>query len=462
MTQKSYPLYSPRKTFSARKFNHKSRAGSYCASDQVSTNIIDVLRERELVDACTNESMLIEAAKTPMKVYCGFDPTADSLHLGNLLGIVVLSWFQRCGHTPVILLGGATGSIGDPSGKSLERPLLSREVIDANADNIGTDLNSILARDNLRYSRPQVMNNLDWFASISFLDFLRDVGRHARVGTMLSRDSVKSRLESESGLSFTEFSYQLLQGYDFVHLFREHNVTVQVGGSDQWGNIVAGTDLIRRIISKEVAYGVTFPLLLKSDGKKFGKSEDGAIWLSSKRLSPFKFYQYLLRTSDEDVIRLMKMLTFLPISDIEEIEKAMGKEGYVPNTAQVRLAEEITKFVHGETGLEEAKAATKGLLPGSDTKLDIDTLESLVDIVPTSEITREEAFTLTVVDILVKVGLQGSKGEARRMIKGGGVRINNIKVADEAAQLKPSDLISGRMLLLSAGKKNKFLLQVKE
>ena len=239
-------------------------------------NIIDVLRERDLLDACTNESMLIEAAKSPsgLKVYCGFDPTADSLHLGNLLGIVVLSWFQRCGHTPVILLGGATGSIGDPSGKSVERPLLSREEIDTNANNIGTDLNSILSHDNLTYSRPQVMNNIDWFANISFLDFLRDVGRYARIGTMLSRDSVKSRLESESGLSFTEFSYQLLQGYDFMHLFQEHNVTVQVGGSDQWGNIVAGTDLIRRIISKEVAYGVTFPLLLKSDGKKFGKSED--------------------------------------------------------------------------------------------------------------------------------------------------------------------------------------------
>ena len=427
-------------------------------------NIIDVLRERDLLDACTNESMLIEAAKSPsgLKVYCGFDPTADSLHLGNLLGIVVLSWFQRCGHTPVILLGGATGSIGDPSGKSVERPLLSREEIDTNANNIGTDLNSILSHDNLTYSRPQVMNNIDWFANISFLDFLRDVGRYARIGTMLSRDSVKSRLESESGLSFTEFSYQLLQGYDFMHLFQEHNVTVQVGGSDQWGNIVAGTDLIRRIISKEVAYGVTFPLLLKSDGKKFGKSEDGAIWLSSKRLSPFKFYQYLLRTSDEDVIRMMRMLTFLPINEIREIEEAMGKKGYVPNTAQVRLAEEITRFVHGETGLEEAKAATKGLLPGSDTKLDIDILESLIDIVPTLEITREEAFAVTVVDILVEVGLQGSKGEARRMIKGGGVRINNIKVADELARLEPSDLISGRMLLLSAGKKNKFLLQVKE
>ena len=318
-------------------------------------DVVDVLKERGLLDACTNEDELRKAcADGSLSVYCGFDPTADSLHLGNLLGIVVLAWFQRCGHTPVALLGGATGRVGDPSGKSAERPVLDDDTINKNTAGIKAILERVLANGALDAGADvpaaKVMNNLDWFGTMGFLEFLREVGKYARVGTMMAKDSVKTRLDSEQGMSFTEFSYQLLQGYDFCHLFKEHDVRVQVGGSDQWGNITAGTDLIRRLADKEGAWGVTFPLLLKADGRKFGKSEDGAVWLSPERLSPYKFYQYMLQSTDADVVRFMRMLTFVPLAEIEAIEAGMSAEGYVPNTAQKRLAEEVTRFVHGVRG----------------------------------------------------------------------------------------------------------------
>lgn len=447
-----------RKALTTRTF-YRLQSAVATADRECIGNVLNILRERGLLDACTSEGSLSEATQKPVRVYCGFDPTADSLHLGNLLGIVVLSWFQRCGHTPVVLLGGATGSIGDPSGKSVERPLLETKIIQSNTLKIGQNLEEVLGRES-KYPPPLVMNNLDWFADMSFLDFLRNVGRYARVGTMITRDSVKTRLDSESGMSFTEFSYQLLQGYDFMHLFQNHEVTVQIGGSDQWGNIVAGSDLIRRTVAKDSVFGLTFPLLLKADGKKFGKSEDGAIWLSSERLSPFKFYQYLLNTKDEDVLRLMKMLTFLPLNEIETYSKLMNSKNYVQNSAQVRLAEEVTRFVHGEVGLQKAITATKGLLPGSDTELDIDVLESLIDVVPTAICARTDIIGISIVDVAVKVGLRKSKAEVRRMIDGGGVRINNKKVLDVSTCISPEELIAGKMLLISMGKKNKFLIQV--
>ena len=461
-SRRSSFLWRGKKAFFRRgHWSGKARSGtvSMSADYPVNGNIISILNERGLLDACTNADMLGEVAQTPLRVYCGFDPTADSLHLGNLLGIIVLSWFQRTGHTPVILLGGATGSIGDPSGKLIERLLLDTETIYLNTNKIGKNLEEILTLDS-EQPAPLIMNNLDWFSDITFLDFLRNVGRYARVGTMLARDSVRSRLDSEAGLSFTEFSYQLLQGYDFMHLFKHHSVTVQIGGSDQWGNIVTGTELIRRIVSKEAAFGLTFPLLLKSDGKKFGKSEDGAVWLSRERLSPYKFYQFLMQTKDEDVIRLMRMLTFLPLEEIKEYEKMMDSKEYIPNTVQLRLAEEVTKFVHGADGLQQALTGTKGLLPGSDTELNIDVLESLVNVVPTALFSKAEVINAPLVDIMVNVGLRTSKGEVRRLINGGGVRVNNEKVLDSSYCIRSSDLISGRMLLISTGKKNKFLLQI--
>ncbi|EEH55802.1 uncharacterized protein MICPUCDRAFT_2459, partial [Micromonas pusilla CCMP1545] len=430
--------------------------------------VVDVLRERGLLDACTNEDELREAAGDgSLSVYCGFDPTADSLHLGNLLGIVVLAWFQRCGHTPIALLGGATGRVGDPSGKSAERPVLDDVTINANVAGIEKILRGVLANsasfappgDELKPAR--VLNNLDWFGGMGFLEFLRDVGKYARVGTMVAKDSVKSRLESERGMSFTEFSYQLLQGYDFVHLHREENVMVQVGGSDQWGNITAGTDLIRRISQRDGgAYGLTFPLLLKADGKKFGKSEDGAVWLSPDRLSPYKFYQHLLQSTDADVVRFMKTLTFVPIEEIEAMEAAMKEDGYAPNTAQKRLAEEVTRFVHGEAGLSQALKATEGLKPGADTVLDADTLEALAGDIPSAELSLGEVVGRTVVDVMAATGLQKSKGEAKRLIKGGGARVNNVKVEDEGKVIEEGDVVDGRVLLLAAGKKNKLLVRV--
>ena len=440
-------------------------AQTAASSSYADRNVVDVLQERGLLDACTNEEELRKAAgEGNVAVYCGFDPTADSLHLGNLLGIVVLAWFQRCGHTPVALLGGATGRVGDPSGKSAERPVLDEATINANTAGIQKILEGVLANSagmaGADVPTAKVMNNLDWFGSMGFLEFLRDVGKYARVGTMMAKDSVKTRLDSEQGMSFTEFTYQLLQGYDFVHLFREHDVRVQVGGSDQWGNITAGTDLIRRILAREGAFGCTFPLLLKADGRKFGKSEEGAVWLSAERLSPYKFYQYMLQSTDADVIRFMRMLTFMPIDEIAGYETAMASDGYVPNTAQKRLAEEVTRFVHGEEGLAQALKATEGLKPGAETVLDADTLEALAGDIPSAELSKDQIVGQTVVDVMAATKLQKSKGEAKRLIKGGGARVNNVKVEAEDQVLGEDDVIEGRVLLLAAGKKNKLLVRV--
>ncbi|MEW5306219.1 MAG: hypothetical protein WDW38_009075 [Sanguina aurantia] len=471
-----------------------------------SSNIITVLRSRGLLQDVTSDGLEALVSTTSVSVYCGFDPTADSLHLGNLLGILVLSWFQRCGHSPVALLGGATGRVGDPSGRSSERPVLSEEEIERNVSAIGGILKTILARNSEGLastaaaaaaaspeSHPsstgqtqqdrdrdtgssgsssgsgsasasaKVLNNLEWFGSMSFLGFLRDIGKFARVGTMLAKDSVKTRLESDQGISFTEFTYQLLQGYDFVHLYREHGVRVQVGGSDQWGNITAGTDLLRRLLGGEgieapACYGLVFPLLVDAEGKKFGKSVGGAIWLSPARLSPYKFYQYMFSTADADVLRFLKMLTFLPLERVGSVGLEMQAPGYLKNSAQRLLAEEVTRFVHGEEGLRQALRATEALKPGSSTQLDAVTLEAVAGDAPTSSLPREQVVGAGVVELLVAVGLQASKGAARKLIKGGGVYLNNQRVESESAVVDVAQLIDGRMLLLATGKKNKMLI----
>lgn len=429
-------------------------------------NVVDVLTERGLVDAITNEEELRKAAAAgTLSVYCGFDPTADSLHLGNLLGILVLVWFQRCGHTPVALLGGATGRVGDPSGKSSERPVLDDATIEGNVAGIQRILSTLLTQRGAP-TQGKMLNNLDWFGGMGFLEFLRDVGKYARMGTMLGKDSVRTRLDGD-GMSFTEFTYQLLQGYDFVHLYREHQVSVQIGGSDQWGNITAGTDLIRRMLDTvggeegaEGGFGLTFPLLLKSDGTKFGKSESGAVWLAPERLGPYKFYQYLFAVPDSDVIKFMRMLTFVPLEEIAALEAAMRDESYRPNTAQMRLAEEVTRFVHGQQGVETALKATAGLKPGSKTVLDAATLEAIADDVPNTTLPRGEVEGAALVDVLVAAGLMQSKSEARRMIKAGGVAVNNQKTTDEGAVVDGGALLDAKLMLLTAGKKNKLLVRV--
>lgn len=304
-----------------------------------------------------------------------------------------------------------------------------------------------------------ILNNYDWWKEFSLLDFLKRVGRYARVGSMMAKESVRKRLESEQGMSYTEFSYQLLQGYDFLYLFQNEGVNVQIGGSDQWGNITAGTELIRKILQVEGAHGLTFPLLLKSDGTKFGKSEDGAIWLSPVLLSPYKFYQYFFSVPDADVIRFMKILTFLEIEEIEELEREMGKPGYVPNTVQRRLAEEVTRFVHGEEGLNEALKVTEALKPGAETKLDWKTIEGIAEDVPSCSLAYDEVLNLSLVDLSVSAGLFDTKSAARRMLKQGGVYLNNNRVNKEDKRIEAVDIVD-KVLLLSSGKKNKVLVRI--
>lgn len=420
-------------------------------------NIIDILQERGFIEALSSEDIR-QLTEQPIRVYCGFDPTADSLHLGNLVAIMGLAWFQRFGHTPVAIVGGATGMIGDPSGKSAERQQLDQQTIEINLKGIQKNLESILDFQHST-AKPIILNNYDWYKDVSFIQFLREIGPLFRLGTMLAKDSVKARLQSDEGMSFTEFSYQVLQGYDFLHLHRTYGVTVQLGGSDQWGNITAGTDLIRKVTGKQ-SYGVTFPLLTRSDGQKFGKSEKGAIWLSSEKLSVYEFYQYLVRVEDADVINLMRMLTFMEMSEIRRYEELMKSADYIPRTAQKKLAEEVTRLVHGEEALKTAIRVTEGLAPGSETKLDAAVLEGLAADMPSCQLPLEKIQNKKLVDLLVDVALQPSKGEARRLIRNGGVYVNNEKIEDENCVISDELLIDHRLLLLAAGKKNKMLVRV--
>jgi tyrosyl-tRNA synthetase len=416
-------------------------------------NVIDVLRERGFIDAITSEELRTLADK-PLKVYAGFDPTSDSLHLGNLVAIMGLAWFQKFGHTPVAIVGGATGMVGDPSGKSVERQLLDEATIQKNLVGIRKNLEVVLNKGPL-----VLLNNYDWFKDFSFISFLRDVGKYFRVGVMLAKDSVKSRMSSEEGMSFTEFSYQLLQGYDFLHLYDHHNVILQIGGSDQWGNIIAGTELIRKVRGAQT-FGLTFPLLVRSDGQKFGKSEKGAVWLSPEKLSVYEFYQYLVRVPDADVIMLMRMLTFMDMEEIREYKKQMESPGYVPNTAQKRLAEEVTRLIHGDEGLEKALQVTKAASPGTDAVLNVQALEAIAQHMPNYTVSLSEFHNVKLVDFLVKLNLQPSKSEARRLIKNGGVYLNNQQTLDDQYSLTKENLVEGALLLLALGKKNKVLVRV--
>ena len=415
-------------------------------------NVIDVLAERGFIDQMTHAD-LRDRVNQPIKAYVGFDPTADSLHLGNLFPIMGLAWFQKFGHTPYAILGGATGLIGDPSGKSSERNLLDQETLSHNVRCLEAFFKKIL--DFPSGPRPVILNNNDWLGKFSLVDFLRDVGKHFRIGPMMAKEMVRTRLQGEDGMSFTEFSYQILQGYDFYYLCREHGVTLQMGASDQWGNITAGTEFNRKL-GGETLYGATFPLLTKSDGKKFGKSEEGAIWLSADKLSPYQFYQHLVRVADSDVIKLLKVLTFLEMDEIREIEAGMS----VPNSAQKRLAEEVTRFVHGEEGLQAALKVTEGMAPGSDAKLSGSVLRELAGDMPTAELPIHDVVGQKYVDIAVRVGLVTSKSEGSKLIKNGGAYLNNERVADPALTISSTDLIDHTYLLLSAGKKKRLLIKI--
>lgn len=423
------------------------------------SNVVDCLKERGLLDALTSEE-LIRHLDQPIKLYCGFDPTADSLHIGNLVGIVVLRWFQKYGHTPIVILGGATGRIGDPSGKSVERPLLDPSVIAYHVTRIRRHFETILDFFHA-HARPMIFNNDEWFSEFRLIDFLRDIGKHFRLGPLLAKESVKSRLQSEEGISFTEFSYQLLQAYDFYHLYTHQGVILQVGGSDQWGNIVEGIDLIRKLAGGQ-AFGLTFPLLTRSDGKKFGKTEQGAVWLAADRCSPYDFYQYFIRIPDADVIKLMRVLTFMDLKEIRDYEVLMRQKDYIPNTAQKRLAEEITRLIHGEEGLNKALKVTEGAAPGQDALLDVNSLRDIAQDMPHAELPFSEVIGQKFVEVAVKIGLLPSKGEAVRLVNNGGAYLNNSRIEDPHLRLSNDLLIGGEFLLFGQGKKRKVLVKVKK
>lgn len=395
--------------------------------------------------------------------YVGFDPTADSLHLGNLVPIMLLAHFQRAGHKPVALVGGATGMIGDPSGKSSERNLLDEQTLQHNLEAQKKQLAKFLDFNSNAQNCALLVNNYDWMKSISFLEFIRDVGKHITVNYMMAKDSVKNRIagDDNTGMSFTEFSYQLVQGYDFLHLHRSHNCTIQMGGSDQWGNITTGTELIRRMDTGK-AFAITCPLITKADGTKFGKSEGGNVWLDPDRTSPYKFYQYWLNTSDEDAAKYIKVFTFLSQQEIEQLIFAHNEAPHL-RELQRALAGEITKMVHSEADLNHAIVASN-ILFGKSTAEDLQQLNEkqfneIFDGVQTTTLSKNDLSTLTLVDALVgKGGFLSSNKEATRDLAANAISVNKTKV-DANFQFSEAYLIGGKYILLGKGKKTNFILK---
>lgn len=419
-------------------------------------NVVEILRGRGLVEAVTAPELEGVLTK-PATVYAGFDPTSASLQAGNLVAVMALAHFQRAGHSVIALIGGATGMIGDPSGKDQERQLLSVETVRRNADGIRENLSRFL--DFSHPSAPaRIVNNYDWLGGFSYLEFLRDVGKHFRMGTMLGRESVRARLNSAAGMSYTEFSYQMLQAYDFLHLYDTAGCTVQVGGSDQWGNITAGIDLIRRQRGAE-AYGLTTPLICDSNGQKFGKSEGNAVYLNADRTSPYAFYQFFFRSADTDVIRYLKTFTFAPLEEIAGLEAQTAAEPE-KRAAQRRLAVDVTRGVHGEAGLQSAERASAVLFGESMDGLNADELLDVFRDVPSIVLPRAQVAGAAVVALAELAGLCATRGAARRLIESGGFYVNNRRVADLAVTVGDGDLVNGRLLVLRSGKKNFYLVKV--
>ena len=411
------------------------------------SNLYDVLAERGLVSQCTDDNIRDRLAK-PVAAYCGFDPTADSLHVGSLVPIMGLAHLQRCGHKPVVLVGGATGLVGDPSGKTEARQMLSADDINANAQAIAKQIGRIVQFGNGE-TDAVLVNNLDWFGEMRWLDMLRDVGSRMSVNRMMSMESVKGRMTGDGeGISFLEFSYMLLQGYDFAHLFDKHNCTLQIGGQDQWGNIVIGIDLGRRLHDADLA-GLTFPLVTKSDGGKFGKSEQGNVWLDVNRTSVFDFFQFWRNVDDKDVGRFLGYFTFLPMDEVTALASAEGK---AINESKVRLAYEVTRLVHGEEAADQAVEQVKNAIGGQDVT---------GDAVPNGPLDASEmADGIGLIALVVKAGFAKSNGEARRLIQGGGVRLHDDKIDDPMRTVTADDVIDG-YLLVRAGKKRLFRFDVR-
>ncbi len=398
--------------------------------------------------------------------YLGIDPTADSLHIGHLVGVMMLRHFQRCGHKPLALVGGATGMIGDPSGKSAERNLLDETTLRHNQECIKKQLSKFLDFDSDAPNAAEMVNNYDWMKDFSFLAFIRDIGKHITVNYMMAKDSVKKRLSAESsvGMSFTEFTYQLVQGFDFYHLFETKNCKLQLGGSDQWGNITTGTELIRRKLGGE-AFALTCPLITKADGGKFGKTESGNVWLDRRYTSPYKFYQFWLNVSDADAEKYIKIFTFLPK---EEVEALVAEHSQAPHlrVLQKRLAKEITIMVHSEQDYEMAVEASNILFGNATSdslkKLDEETLLAVFDGVPTFEVSKDVVLGKKLMDVLTDdAAVFASKGEMRKLIQNGGFAVNKEKVSDLELALSAELLLNEKYLLVQKGKKNYFLLILK-
>jgi len=418
-------------------------------------NIHEELLARGLVADCTDTlSLLTRIAAGPMTLYCGFDPTADSLHVGNLVPLLALRRFQMHGHHPIAVAGGATGSIGDPSGKTQERQLLTRDVLKSNIASVKTQLARLLDFDS-QTNPARLVDNADWTAPVSYLEFLRDIGKHFSVNQMVAKESVRARMEDrETGISYTEFSYMLLQAFDFYHLSREFNCDLQIGGSDQWGNITAGIDLCRKKLSRTV-YGLTVPLITNADGSKFGKTVAGAVWIDAKRTSVYKFYQFWINTDDRDVVRYLKYFTFLNLEEIAALE-AKHQQNPGAREAHRALARAVTDLIHGPDATREATRASEILFGGALEGVTETTFNEIVGEVPTKEIERSrmEGPGIPLVELLVHAGLSASKGQARKDIEGGGVNVNNVREPNHQRAVATESLLFGKHVLLRKGKKN--------
>jgi tyrosyl-tRNA synthetase len=413
-------------------------------------NLIEDLRWRGLLAQTTDEAALLEALKKPTTLYVGFDPTAPSLHAGNLVVLLVLRRFQLAGHNPIALVGGATGLVGDPSGKNEERTLNSTEIVEGWVNRIREQVSAFLDFDAPK-NPAAVVNNLDWTAPLSAIEFLRDIGKHFSVNQMLSKDSVSVRLEG-GGISYTEFSYQVLQSYDFLELYRRNNCTLQVGGSDQWGNIVAGLDLIRRV-EQGSGHALTVPLLMKADGTKFGKTAGGSVWLDPEMTSPYAFFQFWLNSDDKDVINFLKVFSFKSHSEITELEKSHNENPGL-REAHRALARELTSLVHSEETTQRVEAAARALFgQGELSELDEATLSSALAELPRTTVSSKEEIP-TWVDLLAATGVVDSKSAARRIVKEGGAYLNNVKISGEDFRPSKSDFLCGKYAVLRKGKRD--------
>ena len=424
------------------------------AAAQTTRSIIDEFRSRGLIHITDDGQELLTPsleellAREKVTAYIGFDPSADSLHIGNLLGIMMLVRMQKYGNTPIAIAGGGTGLIGDPGGKSQERPLLTREVLQQNLEGIRAQLARFLDFD-AEGNAALLINNADWLEQINAIDFMRDVGKHFSVNYMLAKESVRSRMTD--GISYTEFSYMLLQAFDFLTLYDRHGCALQMGGSDQWGNITAGVDLIRRVRGEQ-AHALVTPLVTKSDGTKFGKTEGGTVWLDADKTSPFQFYQFWLNTADADVVQFLKYYTLIPLEEIDEYKDEVS-ERPEKREAQQRLASEVTHMTHGQTGLEKALTASDVLFGGDISGLSSDELLDIFQDVPSSSMAREQFDNggVQLRDLVAEVGLASSRGEARRLIQGGGVSLNNRRVSDARQNVTLEHSVDGQIIVLRRG-----------